>query len=89
MSCKREINYNNYIEIIPRGNNKVIDIFKKILRYENKLTIDDFNLDLKCTYPRFFIYKDKTDIYINRLFHIERELHELYKEGIIQYAGYQ
>ncbi len=86
----KDINKEHYIEILPRNKNKDINtIMKMILRNTHGISIEDFNYDESCKYPRFYIYMNKTRVYVNNLIQIERELHELYKDGIIQYVGYQ
>ena len=95
MECKkleRAINNNNYIEFITtklyKGKN-IKDIFTQIIKYTNKLSIDDFYLNMECSIPRFVIYNDKEDLYINQLHIIKKNIIELYQKDVIQYAGYQ
>ena len=95
MECKkleRAINNNNYIEFITTKLYKrknIKDIFTQIIKYTNKLSIDDFYLNMECSIPRFVIYKDKEDLYINQLHIIKKNIIELYQKDVIQYAGYQ
>jgi hypothetical protein len=95
MECKkieRAINNNNYIEFITTKLYKrknIKDIFIQIIKYTNKLSIDDFYLNTECSIPRFVIYKDKEDVYINQLHIIKKNIVELYQKDVIQYAGYQ
>ncbi len=81
---------NHYIEFIPRITHKDIKtIFSMILKHTHHLTINDFYYDISCGSHRFYIFENKKKTYVNQQIQIERELHELYKDGIIRYAGFQ
>jgi hypothetical protein len=94
MASKRIVNNNNYIEIIISNNKqtkkiKQNDIFNEILKSIDNLTINDFEVDLKCSIPRFILYKDKEYIYKSNFEIIEKNIIKLYNDKVIQYAGYQ
>ena len=90
MLCSsRNRSKNSYIEIIL--NDKKInlkDILQYIIRTTN-LSINDFDIDFKCSLPRFIIYSEKEEIYLRQLYKIEKEIKQLYEDNIIKYAGYQ
>jgi len=90
MQCSNRIlSKNSYIEIILNNKNSNLkDILDYIIK-NTDLSINDFEIDFKCSIPKFIIYKDKEEIYINQLYKIETEIQKLYENNIIKYAGYQ